>query len=145
MLLWTKKSLSCSELEDSIVTLEMVPKAPWSFLGVSQTNGSRQELQLLCSFLGHADIFFTHAPCLGVEPPENSPVSSTGAAEFWVGRNPVVKGSRRGGTHGDRATFLGRGCSPSSPGRVFNENQILMGDTGDEKIMGSSLSFLLSR
>lgn len=32
----------------------------------------------------------------------------------------------------------GRGCSPGSPGRVFNENQVLMGDTGGEKIMGSS-------
>lgn len=39
---------------------------------------------------------------------------------------------------GTEVPSWGRGCSHSSPGRVFNENQILVGDTGDETIMGSS-------
>lgn len=39
---------------------------------------------------------------------------------------------------GTEVPSWGRGCSHRSPGRVFNENQILMGDTGDENIMGSS-------
>lgn len=39
---------------------------------------------------------------------------------------------------GTEVPSWGRGCSHRSSGRVFNENQILTGDPGDENILGSS-------
>lgn len=71
-------------------------------------------LQLLHSFLGHGETPFHHAPCLWMKPPESSPVllslcanfvSRSGVTEFWVGRNPVVKGNWRRGTHGNRDRY----------------------------------------